>query len=480
MKGIKDFMQRYGIICIFLVFIIGKLFLLFKFHEFFWDESVYMGMGKYIFSLGDVGLWESIRPPLLPFLVGGVWWSGLDSAMFSELLIVLFSLGVMLLTYLIAEHVFDWKVGLVSASVLAFTPVFFKFSSFVMTGIPSTFFVLLAIWLYLKDKDLSWVGVCACLAFLTRFPQGIIIVAIGLMILAGGFKGLFSRVVSFSSGVLAALAPFLTFNYFMYKDEVVSIIHAMFRPIIFAFDHQGNVFESVNGFAYNYLYYFINLFLENYLLVFALLGIGVVLWVKKYRMKMLPLIIPLALYLLYFTLIANKQIRFSLAFLPLLAIFAGFGVVWAWKYALQSGRLVKFIGIFVLVVVAGSACYSMAIEDWKIYHFRASGPPEIVSDFYYGYVDDLDEPILISDPTCLGYVDKLMIPFYQDNVAGPHVYDAHKDKVGSIIFHQEAYPCVEGDSECMDRNNKFMAKLHMENELVDIREYYGVKYYIFS
>ncbi|MEA3515508.1 MAG: glycosyltransferase family 39 protein [Nanoarchaeota archaeon] len=476
MKDIKDFMQKYGIICIFLLSIISKLFLLFKFHEFFWDESVYMGMGKYIFSFGGVGLWESIRPPLLPFLVGGVWWSGLDAALFSEFLIVLFSCGVLMLTYLIAEHIFDWKIGLASVCILAFTPVFFKFSSFVMTGIPSTFFVLLAIWFYIKDKGLVWVGVCAGLAFLTRYPQGIVIAALGFVIVCGRVK-LFEKVMRFSAGVLAVFVPFVIFNYLMYRNEVVNIIHAALRPLIFAFKHQGNVFESVTGFAYNYLYYFINLFGENYLLIFALPGL---VWgIKKYRLKILPLVVPLALYLIYFSLIANKQIRFSLAFLPIVAIFAGFGIVYCCRSALKSGRLVKYSVFIVIIFVVCTTGYSVAVEDWKVYHFRASGPPEIVSDFYYGYMNGLDEPILVSDPTSMGYIDKLMIGFYQDNIAGPQVYDMNKDKVGSIIFHHSVYPCVDGDGDCNERNEEFFARLNYENELVDVKEYYGEKYYVF-
>ena len=476
MKDIKEFMQKYGFICIFLLFIISKLFLLFKFHEFFWDESVYMGMGKYIFSLGDVGLWEPIRPIVLPILAGGIWKSGLDAALFSEFLIVLFSCGVLMMTYLIAAHIFDWKTGLISVGILAFTPVFFKFSSLIMTGIPSSFFALLAIYLYIKDKGMVWVGVCTCLAFMTRYPQGIIIAALGVVIVSDR-KRLFEKIVTFSAGVLAVFTPFVIFNYLMYRTEVVSIIHAALRPLIFALKHQGNVFESVQGFAYNYLYYFITLFSENYLLVFALPGL---VWgIKRYRLKILPLVVPLALYLLYFSLIANKQIRFSLAFLPIVAIFAGFGIMYCCRYALKSGRWVKYGAFVVLFLAVCSTGYSIAVEDWKVYHFRASGPPEIVSDFYYGYMDELDEPILISDPTSMGYIDKLMIGFYQDNVAGPQVYDKYKDKAGSIIFHNSVYPCIDGDDDCRIRNEEFFARLNSENELVDVKEYYGEEYYVF-
>ena len=91
----------------------------------------------------------------------------------------------------------------------------------------------------------------------------------------------------------------------------------------------------------------------------------------------------------------------------------------------------------------------------------------------------MDEPILVSDPTSIAYIDKLMIGFYQDNVAGPQVYDKYKDKAGSIIFHNSVYPCVEGDDDCRSRNEKFFARLNSENELVDVKEYYGEEYHVF-
>ena len=38
--------------------------------DIWWDSAVYLGMGKHIYSLGEVGLWESSRPLIWPLILG--------------------------------------------------------------------------------------------------------------------------------------------------------------------------------------------------------------------------------------------------------------------------------------------------------------------------------------------------------------------------------------------------------------------------
>ena len=237
---IKDFVKDHAsVISLIALFVLIKIFFLLEFHEFFWDESVYIGIGKYIFSFGNIGIWESIRPPMLPIMLGAIWKSGIDVSAASEILIVLFSLGVLFLTYLISAEIFNRNVGFVSAFLLAFTPVFFKFSSLVMTGIPSAFFALLAIYLYLKNKSLFLVGLSACLSFLTRYPQGLIIFSLAILIIVSHIKQfklpckkdftvLSIKLTNFASGILLLITPFAIFNYFMYRDVTSQLSHSLF------------------------------------------------------------------------------------------------------------------------------------------------------------------------------------------------------------------------------------------------------------
>ena len=500
------------IIFLILVFFLIKLGFLFKFHEFFWDESVYIGMGKYIFSLGNIGIWEPMRPIILPVILGGIWRLGLDLAFFGGLIILLFSCGTILLTYLIAEELFDRKIALISSLILAFTPVFFKFSILFMTGIPSAFFSMLAIYLYIRKKSLFMVGFFASISFLTRFPQALIVISIGLVIILDFLRkmadgksiinkesnkkerksiikdniNILSRqLTSYSSGILFPVVLFFIANLLMYKNVTSGISDAIFRPLILAFTHVSNIHESVGGTIYNLFFYFIEVFLNNYLLAFAIAGLIIAFSIRKHRTRILILIVPLIAYIVFFTMIINKQLRFSILFLPLVAIFAGYAIIEIIKYTLiiKSGFIkltLKYIIFIFLISFVIFSSSMILIQDFRIFQDMPEEPPDIVNDFYYGKIANYKEPILTSDPTSLAYIDKHMIAYYQDNVEGLEIYEENKLNFGTIIFHNEVYPCLKEDRECLRRNREFQKKIESENILIDEVEYYGIKYFIFK
>ena len=69
--------------------LMSRLYFLFYYNGLLWDSSVYAGMGKFIFSLGKAGLWEHIRPVLLPFFLGIFWKLNLDAIFFGQILEIL-------------------------------------------------------------------------------------------------------------------------------------------------------------------------------------------------------------------------------------------------------------------------------------------------------------------------------------------------------------------------------------------------------
>ena len=107
-----------------------------------WDEAVYMGMGKYLFSSGNIGFWEIVRPIGLPLILGLIWKSGLNYLFFSEFMVILFSIGNIILTYMIGKKAVNKKVGFIASLMLAITSVFFLYTNYILTEIPSTFFIL--------------------------------------------------------------------------------------------------------------------------------------------------------------------------------------------------------------------------------------------------------------------------------------------------------------------------------------------------
>ena len=72
-----------------------------------WDAHVYIGMGKYIFSSGQMGIWESFRPLIHPTIIGVLWKIGLNPIAWGKCLDLIFSITAVLLLYKINFKLFN-------------------------------------------------------------------------------------------------------------------------------------------------------------------------------------------------------------------------------------------------------------------------------------------------------------------------------------------------------------------------------------
>src|SRR3989344_1748702 len=79
-----------GLVIVIILFLILN-FAFISFDNAGWDSAVYVGMGKYLFSHGQAGLWEPIRPLTLPIILGFFWKIGLNPLISGEIFILLFS-----------------------------------------------------------------------------------------------------------------------------------------------------------------------------------------------------------------------------------------------------------------------------------------------------------------------------------------------------------------------------------------------------
>ena len=158
------------VILLTVVFLVHLVFLS-GFHEIWWDSGVYAGMGKYLFSGGSSGLWENIRPPVLPALLGFIWFIGIPLQISGMILELLFSLGAVVLLYNITRYYFKEKVALIASAIFAFSAIFFYLSFHLYTEVPALFFVLLGIYLFTK-KSYYFSGFSLFAAFLTKYPAG--------------------------------------------------------------------------------------------------------------------------------------------------------------------------------------------------------------------------------------------------------------------------------------------------------------------
>lgn len=466
-----------------ILFFLVRIFYMQRFHALIWDEAVYVSMAKYLASFGRIGLWEIFRPQLFPALLAFGRSLGMDIVILGEFISIVAASGMVYLSYLIGRNVFNKSTGILAAFLLAITPVFFLYSGYILTEIPSGFFVLLALYLVTKNeiKDCSYLlaGLFAGLAFLTRFPQGILfgvlIVFFSAKFLFGRSKKNFYPLLYASMGFLAIQLPFFVFNGLLYSESTANVYHAIFRPVILAFSHQYNPAE-IPGQAFFYIRQ-----LQNFWLVFAVIGAVFYIAMKKYMQSKANLVIIVFLsYFAYLNIIPNKQIRFSIMFLPLLCMLASYGIFALIEIISQEEKYVMARKAIIGLIVVLSVALIIPI-DANYYFWRPAKMPEIVADFY-SYFKELSNEnsplvILTADPTPAAYTDAKFIPIYFS------LENAYKDYAKSdydyIVYSTDVYYCAPEDEGCKNEINSFFAKVSSENELVFAKKYRARTYYIY-
>lgn len=469
-----------------LFFIIGvfffiKLLFLLKYHLPIWDEAVYLGIGKALYSFGASGIWEPLRPIGLSMVIGLLWKLNISYIKGAEIIALIFAAGNIILTYLIAEKTFNKKVAVISALLVATFPIFFLYSSYILTEIPATFFALLALYCYLRNK-LIGAGLSAGISTLFKFTQGIIVLAFVIVFLYEFLRERKTREVigrgfGFMASFFAAVLPFLALNYILYRKYTSNITDAVFRPFIMASWHQFNPAESIqitglSSFLANWLFYLIVMLKENFLMLFFLIGIIIALF--RLDNKKFVIVSILLVFFAYFTFISNKQERFFLLFLPFAAIFAAYAL-----YILMTKFASPVVFGIIMFLVLFSGLF-VAAKDINFYSWRVFEKPSAVEGLY-SQIDknNFQEPIFTSDPVFAAYTDKRLVPYYFSVQEGLQIVSSSKEE-GTIIFSPRSFYCADNDWQCQDDREKLFARINSSALLFSGRFYGEQDYYIYK
>ncbi|MEK6816076.1 MAG: glycosyltransferase family 39 protein, partial [Nanoarchaeota archaeon] len=355
--------------------LIARLLFLFKPNPVWWDASIYIGMGKYIFTWGQLGIWEPLRPMVMPLILGSIWRVGLDPILIGRILEIIFSLAAVYVTYLIGKKYRGEEEGLIAATILCFTPVFFEFSFHHYSEIPSTLFALLAVY-YFMGRSMIASGILASLAFLTKFPQGIVIFVLGLCSLTR-----IRKCAKLCLAFLSLTSAYLISNYAMYGSFL--------KPII-----DGNYIIKYAGiwiFAQPWWFYMWEIAKQNFLYIFALIGISIIL---KKGERLVPLLA--IIFLAYFSATVHKEPRFMIIFLPYLALLAAFGIRKVFRQ--------RFIVYIVLII-------SIALLSVNLPAFPNAYEG---NDAFFKYLEgkEVNGEVLVSHPYISIYSSNLTTPMY--------------------------------------------------------------------
>lgn len=425
-----------------------------------WDESVYIGMGKYIFSLGNVGEWEMLRPVPMAFLIGLSWKIGLSPIYAGKALGIIFSVLNIILTYKIGKELFSKKAGLFAAFFLAITPVFLKWSDNGMTEMPSVFFTLLALWLLVKNKNMLWVGLCAGISFLFKFPNGLFLIVLAALLVFYWKKNKTSTkpLLMCLAGFGAVILPFIVFNLFMYAGEINSFA-AMFRPMLLALKSQSNPFWPGG-----LLFYITELLKTNPFLIFSIVGLSYLLRKKEFNMqKVLPAAYAI-ICLLYFSIKQVKDIRFAILFLPYFALLSGYGAINIPKLKWRGYVILITIMAIVLIVTLPFAYHSITKQN-KFY----LPDPSLKGFFSYFNSNPTNGIVLTTLPYPLAYSDaRFKSVFY----VGESPEQLLKG-VSAAILSPSNIQCMEQDLKCIELKDALFKEIFKRGKPVASKECWG-------
>jgi 4-amino-4-deoxy-L-arabinose transferase-like glycosyltransferase len=415
-----------------LIFILALAFLirlvyLFYPGEILWDSAVYVGMGKFLWSFGQSGFWEHIRPPLLPIVLGLFWKIGLNPFITGKILSILVGIAIVYLTFLVGRQYSD-NVAIAAATFMAFSPILFYLSFQTYTELPSILFVLLAV--YYIDRPFI-AGLMAGLAFLTKFPAGIVILCIiAFYSLSQKWKPVLFSVLTFFLTVL----PLLLFNSFAFSNP--------FLPFV---DAQKVILQVVGCNVLNYQpWYSYVIWLIKESLLYFLLPLGIFI---SYRKKMwLPLIF-FALPFLYLLPSHCRDYRYLAFALPFAALLVGFVLE-----KLKNKWLI--VGVVLLFTLPSTLMYFNSVHV-------TSNQSALE---YYNY-DFPDGDVWTSNPLHTIYSDKsfnlLYYPVYSAGSARLFIDHLNNNSVAAVAVDNCAggLICPPDDAECTTQTELLLQKL---------------------
>ncbi|MGV8161843.1 MAG: ArnT family glycosyltransferase [Candidatus Nanoarchaeia archaeon] len=464
------------------------------------DEGVYIGMGKHMFSGGEIGFWERFRPLGLPIITGIGWSLGFDPYLFSKIIALLFATTSILFVYLIAEKIFNKKVALISSLLLFITPLFFYYSDYVLTDMPSMFFILVGIYFLLYNKYFL-AGVMGGFGFLFKFTEGLFFIALILFLIlilvrdklkknrkhsrtysfSASFREMFVKGAALAAGFLLILVPYMIFNYILYHPTTPNFYDSTLGPIVSATMFQNNAYQNLpiqnfTAHIYNWTYYLINLFASSTFLcliyIFFFAGIYLFLKEKLYRKTdHLLLALIFLTYLIYFTIIPYKQLRFVYFFVPIAAIYSAFAITKIYAWLALKSKMLKIAFIMLLLILA---LISLTVNS-LFYSWKFESKPPLVTDLYeYFENNDIQGTIATGDMVLAAYTDNSLTNLYELRA---HLEGKNPEEINAVFHADYTYPCL--DEACIKDRNNFFNELNKKYELVKQAPCYSGTCYIY-
>ncbi|MBF0571763.1 MAG: glycosyltransferase family 39 protein [Candidatus Omnitrophica bacterium] len=417
-----------------------------------WDPSVYILMGKYIFSHGQIGFIEPYRPLAWPLILGFGFKLGFSSISWGAMLEFLFGIGNIVLIYLIGFKVFDKKTGLVAALFLSFSPTHVCYGNSLYADIPAAFFGLLSVLLFIEAK-IFLSGTLVILAFFTRFIYLLPAVILAGLVLLHPENNLNAKklppVAAFIGGVSFIAAMFLLFNLVLYNN--------ILQPFIDAQKCYGQYhFKWSQGIIDCWQQLFA---IESWFFVFVPVGIVALIQKPIYRSRILIALIGTVLFI-WIGKYPTDIPRYLTASIPYLYLLAAYGFFIVYQTFIKT-RL-KYLLLLILL-------FSLGLQIWRIHQIQF---PKNKLNVIQQYVVDHSDAIKdawVSDPSAVVFSNlKIQELMYYPIVDVQKISDLNKhlSRAGYIFYDDRALPCRPvNDPTCNEAKAKLLERIKIDFEL---------------
>lgn len=277
-----------------------------------WDPAIYSAMGQHLYTGGELGLWESYRPILLPVILGLFHVFNIPFFGYPQLLMTLISTTGLAGIYKFAKEDFNKETAIYATGITASSGIFIFNAGMIRAETLSMIFIMTSIYLLNKEKQ-TLSGIAASLAFLTRFPAAIVGLSNAITNIINTtkekqFREMLSRNTKLTLGFSILTGLFFLHSHLNYSWVLEPIIRGIKVP-------AGNPETQLYG-----VYYLKELTLSQPLL--ALTPIGALLAIRNNKYEISPYLTGLIILYSFQEYFPHKESRYSIIFLPIAAIYS--------------------------------------------------------------------------------------------------------------------------------------------------------------
>jgi len=332
-------------------------------------------------------------PPLFHFVSAFIYSaSGNYANTLVKFISPIFAILTLIITFLIVRKIFDTKIGFYTLLFLAFIPLFMDYSIFSYVESMLTFFVVLSVYLVIKNK-IFLASIATGLGILTKY-NALFIIPLLIYIVYKNNKDKVDLRKNISIIILLPIiiaSPWLIRNWILLGNPIWPFLNFIFDGVQGA-SYTGFHLErlvDINLVIYTYLglfgvpngnpenlFFFDIPFLTPMIIIWLIgtfifiLPLFYIFFVKKIKNKILLsiwIILYIILFLLYIPNVGFSVTRIIIPAIPAIA------VIWAHGYnKILSYKLKKIIPVIFLLIISGFVFaeftkLTLAAREWKFY-----------------------------------------------------------------------------------------------------------------